>query len=76
MGKQFVQNKYNAGDTIYAKEDPSEKLVIRRYIDKVYYCRVQARPESKELVYFEREIVDDPVLEENNRKAREGSGIR
>ncbi|MFA0963342.1 hypothetical protein AB9P05_16180 [Roseivirga sp. BDSF3-8] len=69
--KEFVQNKYNAGDTVYAKANPSEKLVIRRYIDKVYYCKVMAHPERKELVYFEREIIEDLPLEALNREARD-----
>ena len=56
MGKQFVQNKYEAGEVVYAKVNPTLKLVIRRYIDRIYYCRVQEDPTRKELVYFEREI--------------------
>ena len=70
MSKKFVQNKYNPGDVVYAKIDPSLKLVIRRYIDQIYFCKVQEDPERKELVYFERELVEDPVLEEINRKKR------
>ncbi len=70
MSKQFVQNKYNPGDVVYAKINPSLKLVIRRYIDQIYFCKVQEDPERKELVYFERELVEDPVLEEINRKKR------
>jgi hypothetical protein len=70
MSKQFVQNKYNPGDVVYAKIDPTLKLVVRRYIDQIYFCKVQEDPERKELVYFERELVEDPVLEELNRKKR------
>jgi hypothetical protein len=70
MSKQFVQNKYNPGDVVYAKVDPTLKLVVRRYIDQIYFCKVQEDPERKELVYFERELVEDPVLEEINRKKR------
>lgn len=70
MSKNFVQNKYNPGDVVYAKVNPSLKLVIRRYIDQIYFCKVQEDPERKELVYFERELVEDPVIEEINRKKR------
>ena len=56
MGKQFVKNKYESGDVVYAKVNPTLKLVIRRYIDRTYYCRVHEDPTQKELVYFEREI--------------------
>jgi hypothetical protein len=71
MSRQSVQNKYNAGDTVYAKANPTQKLVIRRYVDRVYYCKVQEEPERKELVYFEREFVEDPLLEAVNRKIRD-----
>ena len=70
MSKKFVQNKYNPGDVVYAKVNPSLKLVIRRYIDQIYFCKVQEDPERKELVYFERELVEDPVIEEINRRKR------
>ena len=70
MSKQFVQNKYNPGDMVYAKVDPTLKLVIRRYIDRIYFCKIHEDPERKELVYFERELVANPALEELNRKKR------
>ena len=72
MSKQFFQNKYNAQDVVAAKKNPELKLVIRRYIDQVYYCKVQDDPEAKELVYFERELVDDPELIAKNKKMRMG----
>lgn len=70
MSKQFVQNKYNAGDIVYAKVDPSLKLIIRRYVDQVYYCKVFEDTERRELVYFERELVEDPMLAMQNEKLR------
>ncbi len=48
--------KYAAGTVVYALVEPDLKLVIRRYIDRIYYCRIPSKPEHKELVYFEREI--------------------
>jgi hypothetical protein len=70
MSRQFKQNKYNAGDIVSAKVNPTLKLIIRRYIDQVYYCKIQEYPERDELVYFERELVEDPLLEAENKKAR------
>ena len=67
MSKQFFQNKYNEGDIISATVNPSLKLIIRRYIDQVYYCRMLDDPEGKELVYYEREIVEDSILEAKNK---------
>lgn len=71
--REFVQNKYNVGDVIYAKSNPDVQLVVRRYIDKIYYCKTKAHPERKDLVYFEREIVENPGLEAKNKKARENA---
>lgn len=53
-----MENKYKEGSVVCARVDPTLKLIIRRYIDRIYYCRVQSEPERKELVYFEREICE------------------
>ncbi|WP_186758571.1 hypothetical protein [Echinicola salinicaeni] len=71
MSKQFVQNSYNPGDIVYAKVNPSLKLIIRRYIDQIYYCKIFEFPEKKELVYFEREFVPNAILIEKNKEMRE-----
>ncbi|QDH81291.1 hypothetical protein FKX85_20555 [Echinicola soli] len=68
MRKEFIQNNYHPGDIVYARVNPSTKLVIRRYIDRIYYCQVQEFPERKDLVYFEREFVPDPGLIAKNKK--------
>jgi hypothetical protein len=51
-----MENTFKEGDVVCAKENPTLKLVIRRYVDRIYYCKVQADPAAKELVYFEREL--------------------
>jgi hypothetical protein len=53
-----MENKYQEGDVVCAKENPTKKLVIRRYVDRIYYCKIQSDTTAKELVYFERELVD------------------
>jgi hypothetical protein len=55
-----MENKYKEGQVVYAKVNPALKLVIRRYVDRIYYCKVQDDPTRKELVYFEREIEANP----------------
>ncbi|MEO9804737.1 MAG: hypothetical protein ABJF04_15890 [Reichenbachiella sp.] len=52
-----TDNKYKVGDVVYAKEAPSIKLVVRRYIRRIYYCIVPLDPKRKDLVYFERELL-------------------
>lgn len=56
----IMENLYNEGDVVTAKENPTKKLIIRRYVDRIYYCKTQGEPEAKELVYFEREFVTVP----------------
>jgi hypothetical protein len=54
------EHKYNEGDIVWALEAPNVKLVVRRYIDKIYYCKVHAGIEKQEKVYFERELMVTP----------------
>lgn len=50
-------NKFKEGAMVASKEDPTIKLVVRRYLDRIYYCRVHGDPAQRERVYFERELV-------------------
>ncbi len=60
MKNEFnMENKYQVGQVVQAKAAPELKLVIRRYIDRIYYCKVKDNPTRRELVYFEREIEPD-----------------
>ena len=52
------ENKFEAGDTVYSKVNPDVKLVVRRYIDRIYYCKFAEDPDRKELALFERELVN------------------
>lgn len=53
------ENKYSEGEVVFAKVNPTLKLVVRRYVDRIYYCRIQKNPAQKELVFFERELMSD-----------------
>lgn len=68
MSKKLVQNKYTAGDHVYAKVKPSLELVIKRYIDHVYYCEIHKDPTRKELAYYEKELVENPAMKAKNKK--------
>ena len=54
---EMMKNKYKEGDTVCAKEAPTKKLMVRRYVDQIYYCKVLEDASAKELVYFERELI-------------------
>jgi len=57
-----MENMYKEGDVVYSKTDPTLKLVIRRYVKRIYYCKIQEDPGRKELVYFERELMTGPSI--------------
>ncbi|MBL7931184.1 MAG: hypothetical protein JNL60_04765 [Bacteroidia bacterium] len=53
---QTKENKYSEGSIVYANEDPNVRLLVRRYVDRIYYCKIYNDSSGTELVYFEREI--------------------
>lgn len=66
MRKELPPNTHFAGEIVYAKLNPSLKLMVRRYVDRVYYCTICDQPDKKELVYYERELIDAPLVTEKN----------
>ncbi len=54
-----LKSKYQPGDMVFATANPSVKLIIRRYVDRIYYCKTEQQPDSKDLAYFERELSDN-----------------
>ncbi len=55
--KPSLDNAFKEGEIVYAKECPTIPLMIRRYVHRVYYCKLVGNEEAKELVYYERELV-------------------
>lgn len=51
------ENKYVAGDIVYAKENPNVKLIVRRYLARIYFCKFPNEPDRNELILFERELL-------------------
>ena len=56
-----MENKFKEGEIVRAKVNPNLKLVVRRYVDRIYYCKIQEDPTQKELVYFERELIPHEI---------------
>jgi hypothetical protein len=52
-------NKYKPGEIVYEKVRPSQKLIIERYMDKLYYCKPADAPHRKALAYLEKDLVAD-----------------
>jgi len=58
-----MENKYKEGEIVYAIVKPTERLMIRRYIPRIYYCTPMDNPNLPEVVYFERELMQSPEKE-------------
>lgn len=53
-----MESKFKEGEVVYARTDPDRRLIIRRCLDAIYYCKIMDDPKRvTELVYFERELV-------------------
>jgi hypothetical protein len=52
-----MDNIYKEGIFVVAKSNPNRKLIIGRYIKRIYYCKAVDDPDGKALAYFERELM-------------------
>jgi len=52
-----TQGKYKEGEVVFAKENPTLLLIVKRYTNKIYYCTVKDEDVQKQLVYFERDLL-------------------
>ena len=60
----MVPGKYKTGEIVYSKYDLTRKLIVRRFITRIYYCKLADAPEGKDLVFFERELINDAEIEQ------------
>jgi hypothetical protein len=51
-----MENKYKQGDIVNERVRPTQKLIVSRQFNKIYYCKIHENPQRKELVFFEREL--------------------
>jgi hypothetical protein len=49
-------NLYKEGSIICARIEPTLKLLITKYRQRIYYCTVVGHPEQNNLAYFESEL--------------------
>ena len=55
-------NIYPVGTMIFAREQPNLKLIIEQYMQRVYFCRVLDQPGTKQIAYFEKELVPPALV--------------
>ena len=54
-----MENKYKEGEIVYERIFSTKKLIVSRYVDRLYYCKALENLKLKESVYFERELMAD-----------------
>ena len=60
MKKENNDNIFEEGQVVYALSNPGVKLIVRRFTHRIYYCFPKDDPSGKGLVFFERELTDQP----------------
>jgi hypothetical protein len=58
-----MENKFYDGEEVYAKVKPTQKLIIRCFKNRIYYCKIKKDLTLKEVVYFERELMSASTME-------------
>jgi hypothetical protein len=55
-----MERKFNNDDIVYERVNPSRKLVVLKFSDGIYYCRL---PDNykRQFVYQERELAAPAV---------------
>ncbi len=61
MKMPVKDNIYPEGGFVYAHKAPTIQLMVRKYVNRTYFCRVVKDPASKDLIYFEREITNQAL---------------
>jgi hypothetical protein len=70
MNPSIMYNNFNEGDLLYARENPTLELCIRRYVHKIYYCKITSQPGAEELIYFDRAFAEkNPLSAINSRQS-------
>ncbi len=62
------ETKYKAGEIVFERIHPAQRLVINYYRDRIYYCKVQDHLHRKDLVFFEKDLMLAKVAVANYNK--------
>lgn len=53
--------KFKKGDIVYALEERQLKLIVKRYVDRIYFCEELNEQGTGMRAYFERELTEEPL---------------
>lgn len=51
-----MTNYYTTNEIVFERIHPERKLIVKRYLNGIYYCLPLENRLRKELVYFESEL--------------------
>ncbi|MGB3466629.1 MAG: hypothetical protein WBA74_15215 [Cyclobacteriaceae bacterium] len=63
-----MENIFKIGDIVYAKIPKGLKLIVKRYVNQVYHCKVYNHPGNREITYVEDELKASTNPAENKRQ--------
>lgn len=52
-----MENLFKTGEIVYSRNPPRVKMIVRRNVDKVYYCKVFNHPGNREMSFAERDLM-------------------
>lgn len=55
-----MENRYKIGEIVFATTHPKIMLIVRRYLDRIYYCTPKGVKNGMDILYFEIEL-ESPV---------------
>ena len=65
-----TDNFFKEGTVVVAKANSDVELRIVKYYDGIYYCAVEGNPDHKILVYFERELLSQVIIDQPGQFTR------
>jgi hypothetical protein len=51
-----MENKYKTGEVVCERIHPTQKLIISRFLNGIYYAKIMGQKARKELVFLEKDI--------------------
>jgi hypothetical protein len=59
LNDSIAEAKFSTGEIVFEKMRPRQRLIIRNYLDQLYYCNAFEAPDRKPLVFLERDLIRD-----------------
>ncbi len=57
-----MENTFKEGEVVFERIRPNQKLIVKHFTNKMYYCQAEENPNRKELIYMERELTSNSKL--------------